>query len=148
MSVQVVLEVCIAQLVARFLPTVILALLLHSVVREVDHGIRDVSKAEGPTRCPYVALSVIVGLEIPVDARGEGVGPNVELSLLVEKRIMDILLHDPSPARGSVVTAALDDSLNLLEVVGHLDAMPSICVLSRFDDPHVCVFRGVALIVP
>ena len=48
MSVQVVLEVCIAQLVAWFLLAIILALLLHSVVREVDHGGRDVGKAERP----------------------------------------------------------------------------------------------------
>ena len=78
------LEVCIAQLVAWFLLAIILALLLHSVVREVDHWVRDVSKAERPARCPYVALSVIVGLEVAVDACGEGVGSNVKLSLLVE----------------------------------------------------------------
>ena len=61
---------------------------------------------------------------------------------------MDILLHDPSSARDSVIGTTLDDLLNLLEVVGHLDTMPSICVLPRFDDPHVCIFSDILPIVP
>ena len=48
---------------------------------------------------------------------------------------MDVLLNDTSSL--SVLGGVDDDVLDFSKVLGNLDALTSICVLARLDDPDV-----------
>ena len=48
---------------------------------------------------------------------------------------MDVLLNDTSSL--SVLGGVDDDVLDFSKVLGNLDALTSICVLTRLDDPDV-----------
>jgi len=52
-----------------------------------------------------------------------------------EKRVMDILLNDTSSL--SVLGGVDDDVLDFSKILCNLDALTSICVLARLDDPDV-----------
>jgi hypothetical protein len=52
-----------------------------------------------------------------------------------EKRVMDVLLDDASSL--SVLGRLDDDVLYFSKILGNLDALTSICVLARLDDPDV-----------
>ena len=41
----------------------------------------------------------------------------------------------------------LNDTANFTEVAGHLDASSSVRIFTRFDDPDICIFLLLVLLV-
>ena len=66
---------------------------------------------------------------------------------MIQKRIVDILLDDPRMLVKLVVrvfkhliTASLDNVRYLLEVLGNLDAVPTVGIFTRFYYPYIHTF--------
>ena len=71
-------------LISRFKATVILASLLHGVVREVDHAVCRVFHIVLSAAGAQIAVLIPVALQVAIDGRGQGIAANVELAVLVE----------------------------------------------------------------
>ena len=92
--VQVVLELGVGQLVARFKLSVVFCLLLNCVVRQMHHSIAQIGERELTTARSKVSLLVVVGLEVAVLGRGHAEGANVELASMDQQRVVNVLLDD------------------------------------------------------
>ena len=139
---EVPLQLAVAELVAGLVLAVILRVLLHGVVDQVDELVVEVWSGGavllgGGTD---VAVAVEVGLQDAVHASHEGEAADVEFTALDEERVVDVLLEDHGAVAAAVLMHKIPDSANLLL---HLDASSSIRVLARLDDPDV-----LAILVP
>ena len=133
---EVPLQLAIAELVARLILAVVLAILLHRVVDQVDVLVVQV---ETGTAVFFggganVAIAVEVCLENAVDASDQREAADVELAPLHEQRVVDVFLQDHGPAASAVLMYEVPDPAQLLL---DLDACASVRVLSRLDDPNV-----------
>ena len=71
-------------LVSRFKPAIVIALLLHCVVRQVDHSIGRVFQVILAATRPQIPIRVPVRLQVAINGRAHCVAPNIELAVLVK----------------------------------------------------------------
>ena len=78
---------------------------------------------------------IIISFEVAIDTSAHGICANIKLSSIVQKRVVDILLDYAGslPRLGTLFY----NSFNIIVFFCNLYALPTICVLSRFYDPHV-----------
>lgn len=62
---------------------------------------------------------------------------DVEFSVLVQQGLLDVFLDDVGVLLLAALVLLLQDVVELVNLVEHLDAVASVGVLSRFDDPNV-----------
>lgn len=79
---------------------------------------------------------VPVSLQIAVDRGGERETADVELSVFVEQRSLDILLNDVGPFE-PVDSCVLNQALNVLKILAHSDAAAPVGVLAWLYDPEL-----------
>ena len=60
----------------------------------MNHAIRSVLEVVFPATCPKVSVSVPVSLQVAVHSRSHSVASNVELSVLIKERLLNIFLDD------------------------------------------------------
>ena len=131
-------------LVARFKSAIVIALLLHGVVRQMNHAVRRVFQVVLPAASPQISVRVPVRLQVAVDGRAEGVAPDIELPVLVQERLLNVFLNDVA-ASVAVHLLRLDQALDVLQVATHLDTTASIRVLTRLHNPELVAVLGVLL---
>lgn len=88
------------------------------------------------TAGPYVAILIAVPFETAINARQQAKAPEVKLSLVDEQWIVNVLLND----KGSVAIflhRSTNYRLHLLNRFDNGDALASIRILARFNDPGV-----------
>lgn len=85
---------------------------------------------------PEVAIAIPIALQISIDGAHHRECPYVELSVLVEQRLLDVLLNYVGPPV-AIHVHVLDQTLDVIELFAHLYATTSICVLTWFDYPQV-----------
>ncbi len=95
--VQILLKFWVRQLVPRFKLSIIITLLLHSIIGQVDQPVGDILQAELLAARPEVSLIVPVTLQIPIHCGQQCVAPNIELSLPVEHWLLDVFLYNVRP---------------------------------------------------
>ena len=83
-----------------------------------------------------VAVLVAVPFQTAVDAREKAKAPEIELPLVHEERVVDILLNDES-SFAIFSCRPPDDLLHISDSLNDGDALASISILARFDDPSV-----------
>ena len=88
------------------------------------------------TASSYVAILVAVPLETAIDARQQAEAPEVKLALVDEQRIVDVLLNDKG-AVAIFLHRSANYRLHLLNSLDNGDALASIRILTRLDDPGV-----------
>lgn len=93
LAVEVLLELLVAHLITLLEPTVVLTVLLHSVVGEVHRRIQPAQVVLVAGRTD-IALFVPISFQPTVHAADHHVMPNIELPLVVEKRLADVLLQN------------------------------------------------------
>mgnify|MGYP000150199592 CR=1 FL=1 len=71
-------------LVSRLKSAVVVALLLHGVVRQVDHPVCRVFQIVLSAARPQVSVRVPVGLQVSIYCRADREAPDIELSIFVE----------------------------------------------------------------
>ncbi len=90
---------------------------------------------------PDVAVLVEVALHFSVDTRQHHVVADVELSLLVQQWALYVALDDVCFGTAiGVLFLFLDNVLNLFQSQAHLNAIASVGVFPRFDNPGVVLF--------
>lgn len=80
-------------LVAALKLSVVCASTLDRIVCQMNKTVLKVLNIVLFTCSPEVAVRVEVALKVPIHSRSKTVAPNVELSLLVKKRLLAILLN-------------------------------------------------------
>ena len=78
---------------------------------------------------------VVEALEVAVDARSQRVCSNIELPPIVEQWIVNILLDNTSSL--ACPCAFNNDRFDLAKFFCDLNALATVGILTRFDDPHV-----------
>lgn len=110
----------------------------------MDHAVGGIFEIVLAAARPQVAVSVPVRLQVSVGCRAQGEAANVELSVLVKKRLFDVLLDDVA-APMPIDLLSLNETLDVVEVAADLDTTPSIRVLTWLDDPEPAAVLGVLL---
>ena len=131
-------------LISRFKATVILASLLHGVVREVNHAVCRVFHIVLSAAGAQVSVLIPISLEVAVDSRGQCIAADVELTVLVEQGTLDILLNDKA-APVATDMLSLDQLFYMIQITADLDATPSVSVLAGLHDPEAVAVLGVLL---
>ena len=103
----------VTYLVSGFESTVVVALLLHSIIGQVDHAVGGIFEIVLAAARPQVAVSVPVRLQVSVGCRAQGEAANVELSVLVKKRLFDVLLNDVA-APMPIYLLSLNETLDVV----------------------------------
>lgn len=139
---QELVKIRIAHFVASFIFAIVLRLLLHSVIRQVDEGIVASTQAEFFATRTDIAFFIkppSQGALLPLKASHigeESEDTDVKLPSVDQEGIFDISLYDASlillcPA----VQLLYDTILDFLELVKHADAMAPVGVFTWLDDP-------------
>ena len=131
-------------LVSRFKSAVVIALFLHSVIRQMNHSIRRVFQIILAAASPQIPVRVPVRLQVAVDSRAERVTPYVKLPILVQQRLLDVLLNDIA-APVAIDLLCLNQALDVIQIAADLDTATSIRVLSGLHDPELVAVLGVLL---
>mmetsp|Transcript_16202 Transcript_16202/g.21930 ORF Transcript_16202/g.21930 Transcript_16202/m.21930 type:complete len:233 (-) Transcript_16202:1376-2074(-) len=115
---------------------VIVSLLLDRIIRQVYGHISDIIKGVFTTARPDVSILVAVPFQTAIDAGKEAEASEVELTLMDQKRVVDILLNDES-----AITFFPHRSPNYLlyfsQCFDDSDTDTAISVFTRFHDPGV-----------
>ena len=92
--VELALKVIYRQFVTTFEATVVLRVLLHCIVRQMNVPAVEVADVERFARSPEVAVAVHVPFQHAIDRSQHGKGSDVKLATVYEKRSVNVLLHD------------------------------------------------------
>ena len=130
------MELYIAELIARLKLSVIIELLLHSIVGEMHKPVGDILEGELPATGPEIAIGIPVALQVAIDRAHEREASDIELTVLVQQRLLNILLYDVGTLY-AIHSRVLDKTLDVVQVFAHLDAAPSVCVFARLHDPEL-----------
>lgn len=134
---QVLLEVCIAQLVSLFVLPVLRQVLLDSVVGQVNPSCVWLESVLEAGRTD-VALLIPVAPDDAIDARHHDVVSDVEFTTIVQKRTVKIWLHDVCfDVAIWVFFLRLYQSLDLVKGEADGDAGAPVGKFSRLDDPDI-----------
>ena len=129
-------EVLPAELVAVLKLAIVIGLLLDRIVRQVDKLIGDVVQAVLATARSNVPVLVAVPLQAAIDAGQEPEASKIELSLVDQQWVIDVLLNYERPV-AVFFERASDDGLDLAQRLHYGDALPTVRILTRLDDPSV-----------
>jgi len=102
----------------------------------VDKSVGNILEREFSAARPEVAIAIPVALEISIDGAHHRECPDVELSVLVQQRFLDVLLNYVRPPV-AIHVHILDQTLDVIELFAHLNTTTSICVLTWFYYPQV-----------
>ena len=91
------MEVRVGELVATLKLPVVITLLLHCVVSQMNKSISNILKIEVLATSPKVALIVPIALEVAINCSQQSVASNVKLSVLVEERLLKVFLDNVGP---------------------------------------------------
>ena len=101
----------------------------------MNHAVCCVLKVVFPATCPKVSVSVPVSLQVAIHSCGHSIASNIELSVLIKKRLLNIFLDDIT-ASMAVNLLCLNERSDVIEVTANLNSTATICVLTRLDDPE------------
>ena len=134
--IKIFLKLGIRKLVSRFKFTIVIKLLLHRVIGQMNVPIWDVLEGELSAACPEVALSVPVTLKVAANGAHHGEAPDVKLPILVEQWFFNILL-DYVTSFEAIHICIANQVFDLIKVFRHLDTTASVSVLTGLDDPQL-----------
>lgn len=80
-----------------------------------------------------------------IDTSHQGVSSDVELALVDKQWVVDVLLHNTSAAFAT--RSFFDQSCDFSDVFCDWDALPSVGVLSRLDDPDILLVAMAVLVI-
>ena len=108
----------------------------------MDQSVLDILYVVLSTAGAKVSVLIEIALKIPVYCLSDGVAPNVELSVFVEKRSFAILLNNVRPL--FTVNVRIADYLSdLAQFTANGYATTSVGVLARLYNPELGPHRGV-----
>ena len=144
--VQVNLVLSERDLVAHLMLPVILGLLLDGVIRQMNEAVVQLPRGNIILRraCPDVATTLLrelvgvvkVAFYLAVHCGEHAIAPDVEFPPLVQLRPLYVLLQDESPVM-EVIHVSCEDILDLIQSRTYLDAISSVCVLTRLHNPNI-----------
>ena len=146
---QVLLEVIQTQLVTVLILPVVVGILLHRVIGQVNELVVHVLDVEFLARRADVGIFIEVPFEMTVDASHEAIAAEVKLPSMNQQGVVNVSLNDESLIE-SVPSCILysaraihNDAPDLVEVGAHLNALPTISILPRLYNPYVSM-HGIA----
>lgn len=99
MSVEVILELGVGNLISRLISAIFRIVLLYGVVCEMNFGLKYLY-VELIGGGAHIAFFEPVGSCDSVEIGDEHVVPDIEFTIVVEERPIDVLLHDESAMLG------------------------------------------------
>ena len=129
-------EILEAHLVCVFEFAVILRFVLDGIVRQMNESVANIIEIVLARARPNVSVLIAVAFQRAVNAGHHAINTEVKFALVNKKRIVNILLN----YEGSIcLCGPTNNVLDLPHILHHLDALPTIRILTRLDYP--CVFR-------
>ena len=97
--------------------------------------------------CPDVSISIPISFYCSVDTGHHHIMSQIDLSLLIKKRSFNITLQNIGSIAAIRVNLFLfQNAFDILQSKAHFDALASIAVLSRFDNPCIFLFMFVVFV--
>lgn len=138
-SVEVALQLGIAEFVAFLKPSVGVRVLLDCVVGEMDVRIRHFVEVEEVAGSPHVSFLIPVSLSLVVMVSDHHIGSDVKLSAVVKQRSDQVLLDDDR-AFFLLLDALAHTLTDVLQLVCAFYPVASVAELPWFEDPIVWLF--------
>lgn len=101
----------------------------------MNHAVRCILDVVLSTTGSEISVLVPVGLQVSVYCGRKEETTDVELSILIKQRLLNIFLYDVTTSV-AVNLLRLYQRLNVIEVTADLDATASVGVLTRLDNPE------------
>ena len=137
-------EVLETHLVRVFKLTVVLRFVLDGVIGQMDESVAHVVEVVFARTRPHVPILVAVPFQRAVNAGQHSIDSEIEFSLVHQKRVVDVLLN----YEGAVLSGfSLNNLLYLFHVFDNLDALASVSVFTRLDDPQIYSINDISFIV-
>ena len=110
----------------------------------MDESVGHILERELSAACPEIAIGIPIALQVAVDCAHHCECPDVELPVLVQQRLLDVLLDYVGPPV-AIYIDILDQALDVVELLAHLYATTSVCVLTWFNYPQALAKLGHAI---
>ena len=108
---------------------------LDCIVGEVDHLVIEVIEVVLLWRSTNVTIVIPVPFEIAVHRCYQNVAPDVEFTLVNQKALLHVLLHNHTPFLTAQTPTQL--TLQFLDVWVHCDSEAPVRILARLENPQV-----------
>ena len=87
-------KIGIGYLIAVLKFAILFTFLLNGVVSQMNVLIIEIFKGELLTRCPQVPIFIPIAFDNPIHSRDQDKATDVEFSLIVKERVLEIFLND------------------------------------------------------
>ena len=107
----------------------------------MDVTVWDILKSKLSAACTEVSIAVPVALQVTIYGAHQSETADVELSVLIEKRLLYVFLYDVRPSVAIDVNI-LNEALYMIEFSADLYPTSSVGILSWLDDPQILAKLG------
>ena len=119
---------------------------LNCVICQMNKSVRQVLHVKLFTGCSNVSILEPIALHAAVYRGHQDIGPDVEFSLLIQKRD-NVLLNNMGPLLSLFAFGIfLDNAVDLFKGLNHNNAISSVCILSGLDQPSISSFGLEAIL--
>ena len=129
------LKLCIRNFISIFIFSIIIRTLLDRIISQMNHFVYFFNIIV-ERRCPDISLSKPIQSHSSIHLGCQHKMTNIKFSSLVEHGPFNILLNNV----GSLLLFfifCVDNFVNFIKLIYNFDPIPSVSVLSWFDDPYI-----------
>ena len=102
-----------------------------------------------PARCSDVGIFIEVAFQVSINRSEETVPPYVEFPFMDQQRVVYVFLNYKCSILSFRWTwSLLNNSFNVVNILGNFNTVASISIFSRFDYPHILLHLVLLLDFP
>lgn len=140
--IKIFLKIMKAKLISIFILSVFVTIDLNCIIGEMDKLIRRVIQLKLVATCPNISFIIPVPLDDAVEPYQEHIASDIKFALIIQERPVNIFLDDECFLFiVGTWNLSLNPLLNLIIVTMNGNPVPSIRVLSWFDNPQTTALR-------
>lgn len=131
------MKLLIRNLIPSLKPTIIGRIFLNGIIGQMDLSLK-ILNIKFISWCSDVAFLKPISLHNSMNMRHQNKVSNIEFSLLVQKRSINVELNYECLLRAVIVGVFwFNYGVQLINFIDNCDTIASICELSRLDDPNI-----------
>ena len=142
---QIALEVLKTQFVAVLILAVVLRVLLDSVIRQMDELALQILDIKFLAAGSDIRILVEEPHQVRVYGGNHPVASEVKLTIRNQQRIINVLLDNVCLFFLVSAMCCLDQVLDLIHLLAHIDSVASVSIFPRLYYPHILMHSVLAL---
>jgi len=140
MSIEELLKVSVAQLIAWLELAKVISILLNCIICQMRDLTLQIAQRELFAACSQIAFLVVVSFDDTIMRSDKSEAPDVKLSFVNQQGVLYVLLKDNGLVLRSVL---INERLDLLQRASYVNSISTVGVLTRLQYPNVLLcFRN------